>query len=217
MAFPAGTARIRPVVSVSRGGCMAVSRRRFVGGIAAALGYLGVGADADLFAQQGAAQACRGKAAAGRGLWWISSKVAKINNNENPYGVPPAVRTAMDDPKAWEWANRYGAPGRRIVAGHSRAARRQGRQHHLRLRVGRAVEFHHHCDADRRSEEEGAGRQPDLRRPVLEGGADRAGNDQSAAEQGLHAEHPRDHRRSRTSAPRKSGSSTSSTRTTRPG
>jgi len=38
------------------------------------------------------------------------TKVAKINNNENPYGVPPAVRAAMDDPKAWEWANRYGAP-----------------------------------------------------------------------------------------------------------
>jgi histidinol-phosphate aminotransferase len=82
---------------------MAVSRRGFVGGIAAALGYIGVGADVDLFAQQG-----RG----GRGPRPLVdlTKVAKINNNENPYGVPPAVRAAMDDPKAWEWANRYGAP-----------------------------------------------------------------------------------------------------------
>src|ERR1043166_8932302 len=32
---------------------MAVSRRMFVGGIAAALGYVGVGKEVDLFAQQG--------------------------------------------------------------------------------------------------------------------------------------------------------------------
>ena len=32
---------------------MAVSRRRFVGGIAAALGSIGVGAKVDVFAQQG--------------------------------------------------------------------------------------------------------------------------------------------------------------------
>jgi histidinol-phosphate aminotransferase len=38
------------------------------------------------------------------------SKVAKINNNENPYGIPPSVREAMESPTAWEWANRYGAP-----------------------------------------------------------------------------------------------------------
>jgi histidinol-phosphate aminotransferase len=87
---------------------MAVSRRRFVGGIAAALGYVGVGPEVDLFAQQG-----RGGMPGGRGGARPSvdlSKVAKINNNENPYGIPAVVRTAMEDPKAWEWANRYGAP-----------------------------------------------------------------------------------------------------------
>jgi len=88
---------------------MAVSRRRFVGGIAAALGYVGVGPDADLF---GAQQGRGGVPGQGRGPRPSVdlSKVAKINNNENPYGVPPVVRTAMEDPKAWEWANRYGAP-----------------------------------------------------------------------------------------------------------
>jgi len=86
---------------------MAVSRRRFVGSVAAALGYVGVRGDADLFALQQGRQG-----AGGRGPRTLVdlTKVAKINNNENPYGVPPAVRTAMEDPKAWEWANRYGAP-----------------------------------------------------------------------------------------------------------
>jgi len=88
---------------------MAVSRRRFVGGIAAALGYLGVGPDADLFAQPGRPGAAGPGGRGPRPLVDLA-KVAKINNNENPYGVPPAVRAAMDDPKAWEWANRYGAP-----------------------------------------------------------------------------------------------------------
>jgi len=86
---------------------MAVSRRRFVGGIAAALGYLGT--DIDLFAQQGRAGA-PGQGGRGPRALVDLSKVAKINNNENPYGVPATVRAAMDDPKAWEWANRYGAP-----------------------------------------------------------------------------------------------------------
>ena len=88
---------------------MAVSRRRFVGGIAAALGYIGARPDVDLFAQQGRA-GVTGQGGRGPRPSVDLTKVAKINNNENPYGVPAAVRTAMDDPKAWEWANRYGAP-----------------------------------------------------------------------------------------------------------
>src|SRR4051794_25366820 len=87
---------------------MAVSRRRFVGGIAAALSYVGVAPEGDLFSQQGRA---RGQGAARGSRPSVDlSRGAKINNNENPYGVPSIVRTAMEDPKAWEWANRYGAP-----------------------------------------------------------------------------------------------------------
>ena len=89
---------------------MAVSRRRFVGGIAAALGYIGVHPDADLLAQPQERAGALGRAGRGPRPLVDLTKVAKINNNENPYGVPPAVRTAMEDPKAWEWANRYGAP-----------------------------------------------------------------------------------------------------------
>jgi histidinol-phosphate aminotransferase len=90
---------------------MAVSRRRFVGGIAAALGYAGVAPEVDLFAQQGRGGRAGGPGG-GRGPRQLVdlSKVAKINNNENPYGIPPAVREAMENPTAWEWANRYGAP-----------------------------------------------------------------------------------------------------------
>ena len=88
---------------------MAVSRRSFVGGIAAALGYVGVAPDVDLLAQQQGRAGGAGSARGPRPSVDLS-KVAKINNNENPYGIPPVVRTAMEDPKAWEWANRYGAP-----------------------------------------------------------------------------------------------------------
>ena len=46
---------------------MAVSRRRFVGGIAAALGYIGVGPEVDLFAQQGRGGRAGAPGQAGRG------------------------------------------------------------------------------------------------------------------------------------------------------
>src|SRR5579872_4357426 len=93
---------------------MAVSRRSFVGGFAVALGYAGVGREIDLFAQQG--RGGPGQGARGPRQLVDLSKVAKINNNENPYGIPPAVREAMENPQAWEWANRYGAPDGGLMA-----------------------------------------------------------------------------------------------------
>ncbi|HZT77965.1 MAG TPA: aminotransferase class I/II-fold pyridoxal phosphate-dependent enzyme [Vicinamibacterales bacterium] len=81
-----------------------------MGGITAALGFLGAAPELDLFAQQGGSGIPGQQRGRGQRPSVDLSKVAKINNNENPYGVPPVVRTAMEDPKAWEWANRYGAP-----------------------------------------------------------------------------------------------------------
>ncbi len=86
----------------------AVSRRNFVGGLAAALGYLGLGQDGDLFAQAR-------PAAPGRGSAPLTDydSLAKLANNENPYGPPESVMKAMTD--ALKYANRYGYPDGGIV------------------------------------------------------------------------------------------------------
>jgi histidinol-phosphate aminotransferase len=85
---------------------MSVSRRGFFGGVAAALGYLGVGPSADLFAQ-----ARTGAAAAGAADPYDLS--AKLARNENNYGPPESVMKAMNN--AWKYANRYGYPDANIV------------------------------------------------------------------------------------------------------
>ena len=87
----------------------AVSRRSFVGGIAAALGYVGVH-PGDLWAQTrgGVPAAPRGRVSAAD-----YDRFAKLANNENPYGPPQSVMTAMMD--AMKYANRYGYPDGGIV------------------------------------------------------------------------------------------------------
>src|SRR4026209_406299 len=89
---------------------MTVSRRNFVGGIAAALGYLGVGPDVALFAQtQGAA----GAAPRARGPLDEYDSFAKLASNENNYGPPESVMKAMNN--AWKYSNRYGYPDGNIL------------------------------------------------------------------------------------------------------
>jgi len=89
---------------------MTVSRRNFVGGIAAALGYLGTGPDVDLFAQtQGAA----GAAPRSRGPMDEYDSFAKLASNENNYGPPDSVMKAMNN--AWKYSNRYGYPDGNIL------------------------------------------------------------------------------------------------------
>jgi len=89
---------------------MTVSRRNFVGGIAAALGYLGVGSEVDLFAQtQGAA----GAAPRARGPMDDYDSFAKLASNENNYGPPESVMKAMNN--AWKYSNRYGYPDGNIL------------------------------------------------------------------------------------------------------
>src|SRR5438552_6758730 len=91
---------------------MSVSRRSFVGGLAAALGYLGTGPDLDVFAQgrpqtPGAAPRMRPAAAED----WDS--FAHLSSNENCWGPPEPVMKAMTS--AWKYSNRYGYPDANIV------------------------------------------------------------------------------------------------------
>jgi histidinol-phosphate aminotransferase len=88
---------------------MTVSRRSFVGGFAAALGYLGVGTEIDLFAQ-GRTQ---GGARAGANSNDYDS-FAHLSSNENCWGPPESVMKAMNN--AWKYSNRYGYPDGNIVA-----------------------------------------------------------------------------------------------------
>ncbi len=89
-----------------------VSRRRFVGGMAAALGYLGTRPSAELWAQGGpaavAAQRARGPMTPEQ-----YDRVAKLANNENNWGAPESVMRAMTD--AWKYHNRYGYPDGGLV------------------------------------------------------------------------------------------------------
>jgi len=91
---------------------MSVSRRHFVGGIAAALGYLKVGPEVDLFAQaprqQGAAPRMPARPAMDD---WDS--YAHLSSNENCWGPPESVMKAMNS--SWKYANRYGYPDANIV------------------------------------------------------------------------------------------------------
>jgi histidinol-phosphate aminotransferase len=86
----------------------AVSRRSFMGGVAAAVGYLGV-RPGDVFAQGRPATA----APRGRASMAEYDSFAKLANNENPYGPPESVMKAMTD--AMKYANRYGYPDGGIV------------------------------------------------------------------------------------------------------
>ncbi len=89
-----------------------VSRRRFVGGLAAALGYVSTGPNLDLFAQGRAAGQGRPApgATAGRGPQTEAQydSFAKLANNENNYGIPDSVMQTMTD--HWKYAGRYGYP-----------------------------------------------------------------------------------------------------------
>ncbi len=93
---------------------MTVSRRGFVSGVAAAVGYLGLGRDVDLFAQsrpQGGAVPGAPSGRVGGADDWDS--FAHLASNENGWGPPESVMKAMNN--AWKYANRYGYPDGNIV------------------------------------------------------------------------------------------------------
>jgi histidinol-phosphate aminotransferase len=88
----------------------AVSRRKFVGGLAAAVGYVSTGPNLDVFAQQ--ARAGRGQRAAGPINMAQAEAdydaMAKLANNENNFGLPDSVLKAMTE--HIKYAGRYGYP-----------------------------------------------------------------------------------------------------------
>jgi histidinol-phosphate aminotransferase len=95
----------------------AVSRRKFVGGLAAAIGYVSTGPNLDLFAQGRAAG--QGRRPAGPALSPAEAEaqydaMAKLANNENNFGIPDSVMKAMTD--HWKYAGRYGYPGAGVQA-----------------------------------------------------------------------------------------------------
>jgi histidinol-phosphate aminotransferase len=88
-----------------------VSRRSFFGGLAAALGYLGLGPSTDLFAQNR-------PGAAGNAMPRMRGAddydaIAHLSSNENCWGAPESVMKAMNN--AWKYSNRYGYPDANIV------------------------------------------------------------------------------------------------------
>jgi len=88
----------------------AVSRRTFVGGVTTALGALGLTSPLDLFAQgtQGTPPRPRDQRAPEE-----YDTMAKLGNNENPYGPSETVLQAMT--KAFKYANRYGYPDGNVL------------------------------------------------------------------------------------------------------
>ena len=88
-----------------------VSRRGFVGGVATALGAIGLAPQRELWA--------RSRGVAGAIPFPLSGPeeeydgFAKLANNENPYGPPDSVMKAMT--RAMKYANRYGYPDGGIV------------------------------------------------------------------------------------------------------
>lgn len=85
------------------------SRRGFVGGVATALGYLTLDPTSRAWAQGVAGGAPRSKPTSDE-----YDTLAKLANNENPYGPSEAVMKAMT--QAFKYANRYGYPDGGITA-----------------------------------------------------------------------------------------------------
>ena len=91
-----------------------VTRRRFMGGAAAALGYLGLKPGAKVLGATPRPDATRPLQQAND-----YDAFAKLSSNENPYGPSDRMLEAMNS--AWKYSNRYGYPDgniREVIAEH---------------------------------------------------------------------------------------------------
>lgn len=86
------------------------SRRRFVGGLAAALGCVGAGFDTSLRAQATPPRSSRVRPRLSLAEY---DAAAKLSYNENPYGPAPSVLNAMTN--AFKYDNRYNYPDGDVV------------------------------------------------------------------------------------------------------
>jgi histidinol-phosphate aminotransferase len=98
-----------------------VSRRGFMGGMAAALTVVGSQTSEILGQGRGRGGAPQAGAAGGRGAAADPAvPIVKLNNNENPYGITDTVKQAMND--SFKYGHLYGSPdgglGEALLAYH---------------------------------------------------------------------------------------------------
>jgi histidinol-phosphate aminotransferase len=98
------TPALEPGLEVAMAARRPLSRRGFVGGVASALGAMGITPTANLWARG----LHRADASLAFGPEEDYDGYAKLANNENPYGPPESVMKAMT--RAMKYANRYGYP-----------------------------------------------------------------------------------------------------------
>jgi len=89
-----------------------IARRKFMGKLAAVLGYAGL-SPLQLSAQGRTRQGSAAAASTADPKKVDYDKLIKLANNENPYGPPEGVMKAMND--AWKYGNRYAAPDGGLV------------------------------------------------------------------------------------------------------
>ena len=172
----------------------AVSRRKFVGGLAAALGYVSTGPDLDVFAQGRAAGQGRPRRWTGRRPQQTAAQydaMAKLANNENNYGIPDSVMKAMTE--HWKYAGRYGYPDPGLNAAIAEFDGVKTENVMVTARLGRSARRRRHDVPAGR--QEGARRRAVLQLRVSARHQHQVRSDQAAADQGLPSGHRHDHRR----------------------
>ena len=122
-----------------------VSRRRFVGGLAAALGYVTTGPSFDVLAQGRAAGQGRPGPVAGAGRAPQTEAqydaLAKLANNENNYGIPDSVMKSMTGTGSTPVAT---AIPTRVSTRRSRNSMASSRRTHGHRRFGRSARRRRH-------------------------------------------------------------------------